>query len=373
MASSFLGDRLHLARVFQGKSLQELGETVSASRQYIQQLETGAKNPSREMVMALAQALQVDEDFFSLASSNVPEEQCHFRSRKTIAPSTRVQAVAHGNVFDKLVEYLDSELDLPEVRFPHVGDIHDANDIERAAEKCRIDWGLGMRTPITNMARVLENAGALVTYFTDISEKIDAFSMHRKRPIVIRNPAKESACRMRFDLAHECGHIVMHEGIVTGDNKTEMEANRFASAFLLPRAAFLNEFGFLGKTNRIPWQIIYDLKLRWKVSVAAIVRRAFDLGLIDAIKYRNANIHLRKTGQSKIEVHDHDISQEQPEVIKNAFSLMREEGTNGLTTVLHELKVRPEFLMKLVGDVPLQVEDFTNENFSNNVVAFPRR
>lgn len=373
MANRFLGDRLNLARVFQGMSLQDLGDAVSASRQYIQQIETGAKVPTHEMVLALALALNVEEEFFYVFELTMPEEYCHFRARKTIAQSMRVQAVAHGNVFNKLVEYLDDELDLPPVKFPHVNDINDPEDIERAAEKCRVEWGLGTRAPITNMARVLENAGALVTYFTDISEKIDAFSMHRRRPLVIRNPAKQSACRMRFDLAHECGHLVMHVGIETGDSKTETEANRFASAFLLPRAAFLNEFAFLGRSKRIQWQAIYELKLRWKTSIAAIIRRAYDLDLLDAIQYRNANIHLRNSGQSKKEMHDDDIVQEQPEVLKHAFEVLRDDGHEGLQPVLRQLNVRPDFMSKLVGDVQFAPDDFKSKLLPENVVRLPKR
>lgn len=373
MTNNFFGDRLHLARTFQGMSLQELGDIVSASRQYIQQLENGAKAPSEEMTAALAQALHVEPDFFAVPSSDmIAEAQCHFRRKKTTAASVRVQARAHGTIFDQFAQCLDEVLELPDINFPEAA-ISNANDIERAAEQCRIEWRLGIKAPITNMVRVLENAGALITYFTDISEKIDAFSMQRKRPLIIRNPSKESVCRMRFDLAHECGHIVMHEGIETGDTQTESEANRFASAFLLPRAAFLNEFGFLATTVRIPWKEIYKLKLRWKVSNAAIIRRAYDLGLIDAIKYRNANIHLRKTGQTKVEINDDKIAPEQPEIIKHAFEVLKSEEKDGLLFILDHLKIRPDFFRKLVGDAEFTAEDFLRNTDSPNIIRFPAK
>lgn len=374
MTSTFFGDRLRLARIFQGMSLQELGDMISTSRQYIQQLENDSKTPNQEMIEVLAQALNVEPDFFTIPNDNmVAEEQCHFRSLKTTAASVRMQALAHGTVFDKLAQCLDEALDLPEINFPKFENINSSNDIERAAEKCRIEWGLGIKAPITSMVRVLENAGALITYFTDISEKIDAFSMQRKRPLIIRNPSKESVCRMRFDLAHECGHIVMHEGIETGDSKTEGEANRFASAFLLPRTAFLNEFGFLATTARIPWQEIYKLKLRWKVSNAAIIRRAYDLELIDAIKYRNANIHLRKTGQTKEEINDDKIAEEKTEVIKYAFEVLKNEENDGLLLILDQLKVKPNFFKKLLGDVDLKDEDFLRKTDSPNIIRFPTK
>jgi Zn-dependent peptidase ImmA (M78 family)/transcriptional regulator with XRE-family HTH domain len=372
MIGKFLGDRLHLARVFQGMSLQELGDTVSASRQYIQQIENNSKSPARDMIAALAQALNVEPEFFSMPIEGmVTEEQCHFRSLKTTPASLKLQARARGTLFDKFAQCLDEFLDLPAVNFPEFDKIDGANDIERAAEQCRNHWGLGIKSPITNMVRVLENAGALITYFSDISEKIDAFSMQRNRPLIIRNPSKESACRMRFDLAHECGHIVMHEGIETGDTKTESEANRFASAFLLPRAAFLNEFGFLASTHHIPWKKIYDLKIRWKVSNAAIIRRAYDLSLIDPIQYRNANIYLRKSGQAKIEINDDIISKEIPEIIKSSFDVIRNEEKDGILSIINKMKIRPDFLKKLLGDYDFKKEDFIRNNEKSNVINFP--
>ncbi len=109
----------------------------------------------------------------------------------------------------------------------------------------------------------------------------------------------------------------------------------------------------------------------WRVSNAAIVRRAYDLGLIDAIKYRNANIHLRKTGQSKEEIYDDKITQEQPELIKNAFKVLREEEKDGLLMILDQLKIRPDFFRKLLGGVELNPEDFIRKTDSPNIIRFP--
>lgn len=151
-------------------------------------------------------------------------------------------------MYAELVSFIDKYVDFPQIDFPQI-EITDIESIELAAEKCRTHWGLGSDRPISNMIRVLENAGAVVTTFKDISDKIDAFSTSRSRPIIIENNV--TACRMRFDLAHECGHLVMHEGIETGDAETESQAHRFASAFLLPREAFIKEFSFLNNAARI--------------------------------------------------------------------------------------------------------------------------
>ncbi len=77
--AAFQGERLRLARLFRGLSLEELGGRVAATRQYMHQLETGARMPTREMVEALA-ALEVAPSFFARSAMvAVAPEHCHFR------------------------------------------------------------------------------------------------------------------------------------------------------------------------------------------------------------------------------------------------------------------------------------------------------
>lgn len=115
----------------------------------------------------------------------------------------------------------------------------------------------------------------------------------------MRNTLKQCTGRERLDLAHECGHLVIHQGVTTGDKITEGQANRFASAFLLPREQVVREFPSM--PTRLDWQAIYSLRIRWRVSAKAIIYRAHDLDLLDAVQYATGNRFLNQTGQSKVE------------------------------------------------------------------------
>lgn len=163
-----------------------------------------------------------------------------------------------------------------------------------------------------------------MTTFKGVSEKVDAFSLVRGRPVIVRNMDKDSTSRARFDLAHECGHLVMHEGVETGDPGTETEAHRFASAFLLPRGAFVREFP---RTSQIDWKALFRLKERWGVSVQAIVRRAYDLGMITAVQYRNANVYMSRNGWKRGE--PCEPLSELPEIIPLAIQMLKD--TQGVT------------------------------------------
>lgn len=331
--AKFSGEQLRMARLAHGFSLEELGEQVAATRQFIHQLETGARSPSDEMANALADVLAVRAEFLSATvPSTVRPEQCHFRGHITRPATITSQVLARGTILDSMVSALEREINLPRVNFPDIS-VEGSEDIERAAEEARQHWSLGAG-PITSMMRVVENAGAIVTYFGGLSERVDAFSMDRARPIIVRSSLKQSACRQRFDLAHECGHLIMHRGIQTGDRLTEEQAHRFASAFLMPRAAALRE---LPRGRTIQWQKLYELKLRWKVSVRALIRRGYDLGMYSAAQYRTANIHMAKTGQSKSERYDDHpaLPIEQPELLASALSVLEREGHG-----VHELMAK---------------------------------
>ena len=346
MGDSFAGEQLRLARLAHGFTLDELGGLVLTTRQFLQQIETGSKSPSAEMIELLSDVLGVTEDYFyHRARSPVQPEQCHFRKQATTPASVTSQVLARGTLLDMLIERLDSALKLPPVDFPEHSAVT-ADDIEAAAEDCRRHWNLGLTGPITNMMRVVENAGAVVGYFGGVSERVDALSMDRRRPLIIRSEAKPGACRLRFDLAHECGHLVMHRGIHTGCRETEGQAHRFASAFLLPRTAFAREFP---RTRYLDWKAIFAIKIRWKVSARAIIRRAYDLGLITAAQYKTGNIHLNKTGQAKVENGDQDIIAEQPELLEAVFRTLERRGSNALREIAQGVGLSDGMFELLVG------------------------
>lgn len=351
MNNNFFGDKLRLARLMSGLTQQELGEHVLVSRQFIHQLETGIKVPAEDTIGAIAEVLKVKKAFFYKSPVNdVKYEQCHFRKRRTTPVGLANRVLALSTVFEQFVDILDEHLELPEYNFPDF-DTNDLNaeKIERLAEKCRTHWNLGVDTPISNMIRVLENAGAVITCFDGVSDKVDALSINRKRPIIVRNNAKESVCRMRFDLAHECSHLVLHQGVETGCVRTEKEADAFASAFLFPRAAFLKEFPKCLSPLRIRWEKVYDLKIRWKMSARAIIYRANYLGLLSPQQYRSANVYLNKTGQSKIEIFDEKIASEQPEILSASLDTLYHEASISIFDIADNLGVGEEIIAQLTG------------------------
>src|SRR5207247_2215296 len=96
-------------------------------------------------------------------------------------------------------------------------------------------------------------------------------------PVAVRCVGKWSTTRERFGLAHELGHHVLHDAAIGHSDERERQADRFASAFLVPTSAFMREFP---RSSVGLWSRLFALKARWGMSVSAFVQRATSLHLI---------------------------------------------------------------------------------------------
>lgn len=150
-------------------------------------------------------------------------------------------------------------------------------------------------------------------------DAVEAFSWWDERPIVLCKRNSDSATRRRFSLAHELGHLVLHRRVVSGERTTEDEANRFASAILMPAAAFRREFPRAG--TRMDWTGLLEMKQRWGTSVQAILRRALDLGMITDAAYHSAYIRISQLGWRRQEPNEPD--HEQPELVRSVVDSLR--------------------------------------------------
>lgn len=321
LGDEFSPDKLRLARCAAGRSLAEIGELLGVTRQYAHKLEVNAI-PSPMQLSTLSAVLGVSSEFFFTARrSSVELEQCHFRSVRASTQTVKKSIAAQVELFELLIDELDKEIAFPPVSFKMFEEpLASVDVIEQVAERFRRDQGLGLG-PISSMTKLAEKIGVLVVSIADADDRVDAFSLYNKRPLIVRNTAKMNPCRQRFDLAHELGHLVMHQGIETGCHDTESQANQFASALLMPRSSFAGEFPTM-RGKYLNWQALGELKLRWKVSFKALIYRAQTLNLITQEQAKSGFTYLNRNGFTKHEELDNEIPMEMPALVQRAIELL---------------------------------------------------
>lgn len=318
----YRGDKLKLARMAKGFSLEELASAIGKTRQLINKYEMGMQ-PTDEALDIICNMLEIERHFlFTARSFPIDPDVCHFRSLRSRTQTLTKSVMANAEVLENIIKVIEEEIIFPNVSIPDASDfcLSSIEDIEKTAEHCRRFWDLGIG-PISSMSNLLESNGILVASITDVDDKVDAFSVPHQRPFIIRNRAKKSVCRFRFDLAHELGHLILHAGISTGDAITESQADRFASAFLMPRVSFVKEFPQM-KGRYLDWNRLVEFKVRWKVSLKAILYRANSLGIITKEQAKSGFIHLNTKGQTKVERGDELIPEELTNLLSSALEAL---------------------------------------------------
>ncbi len=377
--AQFSRTRLQLARAFNEVTQAELGERLGVGQAFIGQIETDRKQPSDMLVMAMADTLGVEAKFFFEPSADeFRADDWSFRRYQSASAADMGRLLAQGTLLCMLVEFLDSALKLPADNVPTVARPTSREEIERAADLCRMQLGLGLDVPIKNVTRAFERAGVVFATASGGGGKIDAISRSvGQRGVILLSEDKGSASRRLFDVSHEGGHLVMHQGIETGTHETEEEANIFASAFLLPRRGFIKEFPrppSNGSWTRKYWNDLFDMKKRWRASVAAIIRRGFDLKMLDATQYQRAMRYM--SAQSWLRHGEPPATEpemEAPELLPNALAVL--EKQRGITPlgVAAALGWKPETLAKIAGK-GIQIEPpAKDEPPTAQVLLFPAR
>lgn len=341
MITAFNGERLKMARVYRGLTIAELAEKSDCLRQTLSMYESGKTKPlDNSTVIRLANALDFPMKFF--VENNVPVStgSTYFRALLTTNKKYRAEQTQKMEFLALLYTFLQEYIDFPNLQLPNCSGLSP----EEAAAKLRETWKLG-KGPIENLIYIVEQHGILVTSFTTSTDDIDAFSqmvnVNGKEVFLIGySNNKTSAARIHFDIAHELGHICLHEwneDVESFDRKEfkerEDEANRFASAFLLPEESFKADASVA--PLRIPYYT--ELKRRWKVSIQAMSRRAYKLGLTSMDEYQITIRTLQRRGMRKDEPLDDTLRTAPPALLKAAVSMLLEEDVFTPKEFLDEL------------------------------------
>jgi Zn-dependent peptidase ImmA (M78 family)/DNA-binding XRE family transcriptional regulator len=313
--------RLVIARKRRGLTLTRLAELTSLSTRSISLYENGHKEPSDETLLQLADVLGVSPAFLGAFDvDEIPEEAVSFRALSKMTARQRDRALSAGRVALLINDWIDARFKLPAAGIPSLT----GHDPESAAEVVRARWGLGER-PIANVLHLLEAHGVRTYSLTAENNELDAYSLYwHRQPFIFLSTAK-SGERGRFEAAHELGHLVLHgEYQILSRPAAEVEANRFAAAFLMPRASVLAH----GLRDATPARIL-QAKRTWKVAAMALTHRLHELNLLTEWGYRTACVQLSRLGYRRSE--PKGIPRESSQLLAKVFRSLRDDGETPTT------------------------------------------
>ena len=347
--------RLREARQARLYTLSEVATLVGVSAQAVSQYELGTNKPSIAVLNKLSTVLDVPITFFQkpYEKENYASSAVYYRSTKNTPKKMKEACRTRIHWVNEIYRFTQNYIDYPVCNLPDVSrflkdDLED-EDIEIIAAYVRECWGLG-KGPIVDLVSVLQSKGIVISRTEIGTKKVDAYSAwYGGVPYIILGSDKQSACRSRFDLAHELGHLLLHTNIEDDDlksseiqDKIEKQAHYFAGAFLLPRETFSKD---LISTSMEQFKF---LKAKWKVSIAAMAKRARNLGIITENQERYVYITLNKMGGKKKEPLDDQIPFEKPYLFKQAFSLLLKNRIFTKESLVEELALSRKELESLL-------------------------
>jgi Zn-dependent peptidase ImmA (M78 family)/transcriptional regulator with XRE-family HTH domain len=355
---SIIGKRLKEAREARKMTQAELSSRIGITRASISAFENGLKYPSVKTVVGLANELRIPIAYLQnerpIRSKRLGPLSYRKKSRATQAIQNQMSRFEEWleDIYSVYCNYID----FPEVNLLPMElkdyEMLSEDDIERIAGELRGLWGMGIG-PIVNLIDFFEANGIIVGR-ASLGSDIDAVSVWRShRPHILINNAISSCVRIRMNLAHELGHIVLHRLANEDDYENrekhelmEKQANYFAGCFLFPLKSFYNEF------YSIKIDVLISLKKRWKVSMGSIVMRAKNLDIINEKNVVTFYKQLSTKGYSrKKEPLDDSIPIESIKLFSDALDILSENRIN-LQRIIDETLLCTDDFYTITGIIP---------------------
>ncbi|WP_301010465.1 helix-turn-helix domain-containing protein [Anaerotignum lactatifermentans] len=357
MEKKLIPYRIRQARTSRRMSISDLSEELEVSKQLVSQYETGKTSPSMGKLNEISKILKYPVSFFykPIPKNESASSVVFFRSNKTAKVKSKNAAKEKMEIFCEIVSYLENYVNLPETNLPKMEYENEdlmplsVEEIENYAMGLRKAWGLGVG-PIDNLMVEVQKNGIHVSKISLKLEKIDAFSVWmNNKPYIFLNDDKNTNARIRFDIAHELGHLLMHADYYTNEDfekspikeKLELEANMFAGAFLMPRQTFEKDV-FSSSIDHF-----IQLKYKWKASIASMIYRCEALGILSNNQIKYLKDQMTKRSYWRREPLDNEMPVEKPFMCKQAIQLLLE---NNILT--------PGQISEDIGCYPEEIEEY---------------
>lgn len=304
----FFGEKLKLVREARGLSQPQLSKMAGLSQGWVSKIESGIHIPDSAQINQLADALDVLPSIFGrtdyIAGAGPGEI---FHRKRSMGQKKLAIIHARMNLLTMMVRDLLESIEPPPVDIPE-SDREDLVDMEELAVALRAHWYVP-DGPVASVSQVVGRAGVLLVPFDFAGEPIDGIGRWQvgELPIIFYNPSFPDD-RLRFTIMHEVAHFCLHRSktLAPLTKEIETEADRFASAFLMPEAQIRSSLRGLSITK------LGSLKLVWKCSMGSIIQRAKQLETVSARTVDELWRQMSAFGYRTREPEQYDVHCEEP-------------------------------------------------------------
>lgn len=295
------GARIKHARESRGYSQTELARLMGMPQAALSRTEN-QEQVDYQLLMKFSTVLGYPVSYFDKEPFRIRDNgTMHYRKRASVKVKDLMKYDSHNDDLLIAIDALMDSIDIPELDIPSIIPTPELTPAA-IAYNLRQALGLGIQ-PVDRIVHLLEKHGIIVYFLNpegEAADKIDGFTAFTpKGYAVILADGTRSNDRIRFTLAHELGHLVMHlrrgEKPAESEDEQEDQANQFAAEFLMPRDVCGRDFYGLKFRELAFW------KRKWLVSKAAIIHRAAELGCITASTAQYYYITMGRIGEKKQE------------------------------------------------------------------------
>ena len=329
------GERVRLARQYLGLTQADLAGIAKVSQSAISQIENGGQ-ANAETLQAICNGTGYGLGFFGRGPlPDVSEMSLRYRRRASLRQLNRRRLRAHCLHGVEVIRDIETRLPLNPVTISPIRKNVDTDEIETLALFVRQKLGVNRSEPVSNVIRAAERGGAVVFGVSGEPEGFSAVSAWPKypteRPIICFN-RHMLGDRQRLSVAHEIGHLVLHRVRTVESKLAEREAFRFGSALLFPKRDAIRSIQATSTLRDFAL-----LKAKWGVSIAALIRRGFDLRVFDQHRYRSLMMQLSARGWRKKE--PVQVRAEEPVLLSKALRLAY--GTDRPAEIAERIGISP--------------------------------
>ncbi len=335
-----IGERVRIARHYLGMSQTALAHSAGVTQAAISLIERGGP-VKYDTLRGISTATGYSVSYLRRGClPELPDLTLQFRKRSTASQGERKRLrayVRHGLELWLSLERILDQRELAAVPPVHIrpsSDLIDKEAIEKLALSTRRQLAVAAHDPIPNVLRVAERAGVIAFGASSIL-KHDAVSAWPDRPFgrpVICFAKGRPGDRQRLNVAHEIGHLLLHQYRYVESKQAEREAFRFAGAFLIPKQSALDVIVPPVTLRSLAWT-----KSQWGVSIAALVRRAYDLQIIGSHRYTSLMKQLSARGWRKEE--PVKVNEERPVLLSKMLRLVH--GNDRPATIVRNFGLSP--------------------------------